>query len=78
MGRSMCEHLLRAGHKITVFNRTPSKLQSLIDLGATPASTTREVAENSDIVFSIVGFPRDVQEIMLGDDGIFRFQIKRF
>jgi 3-hydroxyisobutyrate dehydrogenase len=70
MGRSMCEHLLKAGHKVTVFNRTPAKLQTLVDIGANPASTVKEVAENSDIVFTIVGFPSDVNEVMLSSDGL--------
>lgn len=70
MGRAMCEHLLKAGHKVTVFNRTPSKYQSLLELGAVPAASPKEVAENSDIVFSIVGYPADVREVMLGEEGV--------
>jgi 3-hydroxyisobutyrate dehydrogenase len=70
MGRSMCSHLLRAGYKVAVFNRSHEKLQSLVDLGATPCSSPSEVASKSDIVVSIVGYPKDVEEIYLGDAGV--------
>ena len=70
MGRSMCGHLLSAGHTATVFNRTIEKTNDLVGQGATLASSPREVAENSDVVFTIVGFPRDVRSVILGDDGV--------
>ena len=70
MGASMCGHLLRAGYPATVYNRTPSKLQPLLDLGATAADSPRALAARSEVVFSIVGHPSDVRAISLGDDGI--------
>eukprot|EP01036_Dinobryon_divergens_P044101 gene44101-58816_t len=70
MGRSMCEHLLRAGHAVTVFNRTPSKYAQLLEIGAVEAHSPKGVAENSDIIFSIVGYPTDVNDIMLGESGV--------
>ncbi len=70
MGISMATHLRNAGHELTVYSRTKQKAQSLLDLGATWANTPREVAENSDIVFSIVGFPKDVEEVILGENGV--------
>eukprot|EP01041_Mallomonas_annulata_P007521 gene7521-15401_t len=72
MGRSMCEHLLRAGYGVTVFNRTPEKYKSLLEIGAVAARSPKEVAENSDVVFSIVGFPSDVREVMLGESGVIK------
>ncbi len=69
MGSSMCGHLVAAGHHATVFNRTPSKAQALVDRGAALAKSPREVAENSDIVFTIVGYPADVRAVTLGPDG---------
>jgi len=69
MGRSMCGHLMKAGFAATVFNRTKSKAQDLLDQGAKWADTPRKVAEASDVVFSIVGFPSDVRSVILGDDG---------
>ena len=70
MGRSMCGHLIAAGHTATVFNRTVEKTKDLVDAGATLAASPREVAQNSDIVFTIVGFPSDVRSVILGDDGV--------
>jgi 3-hydroxyisobutyrate dehydrogenase len=69
MGASMCGHLMSAGFSATVFNRTKSKAQPLIDKGARWAETPRAVAEASDVVFSIVGFPADVRSVTLGADG---------
>lgn len=70
MGRPMCTHLLDAGFKVTVFNRSPEKAQALLDGGAAWAGSPREVARRSGVVFSIVGYPRDVREVYLGPDGI--------
>lgn len=70
MGASMCRHLMNAGYEATVFTRTKSKAQFLLDEGATWASTPAEVAKASDVVFGIVGFPNDVHEVYLGADGV--------
>jgi 3-hydroxyisobutyrate dehydrogenase len=69
MGTSMCGHLMDCGYPMTVFNRTKSKAQPLLEKGAKWADTPRAVAEASDVVFSIVGFPADVRDITLGDNG---------
>ena len=71
MGRSMCGHLIQAGFRMSVYNRSPEKCKPLVDLGATIQDSPQAVATNSDIVFSIVGFPSDVSEIYLGERGIF-------
>ncbi|MEM9409844.1 MAG: NAD(P)-dependent oxidoreductase [Planctomycetota bacterium] len=70
MGVSMCEKILNAGYRTSVFNRTRSKTESLIAKGATWKSNPSEVAQNSDVVFTIVGYPDDVRETYLGDLGI--------
>ena len=70
MGRSMCMHLLKAGYKTSVFNRSPSKLSDLLSLGAVACPSPREVAMQSDVVFSMVGFPSDVEEVILGPEGV--------
>jgi 3-hydroxyisobutyrate dehydrogenase len=54
---------------VTVFSRTKSKCDSLIAKGAAWADSPQAVAEASDVVFSIVGFPSDVREVMLGSNG---------
>src|SRR5688572_31495010 len=69
MGASMCGHLIAKGFTATVYNRTKDKAQGLIDKGAKWADTPKAVAEASDVVFSIVGFPSDVRSVMLGADG---------
>ncbi|QDU18287.1 NAD(P)-dependent oxidoreductase [Urbifossiella limnaea] len=69
MGRWMCQHAMSKGFSATVYNRSKDKLQPLVDLGAKPAATPKQVAENSDVVFAIVGFPKDVREVFLGADG---------
>lgn len=69
MGRSMCGHVVDAGYATTVFNRTKSKAEPLLERGARWADSPRAVAEASDVVFSIVGYPDDVCEVLTGDDG---------
>jgi 3-hydroxyisobutyrate dehydrogenase len=69
MGSSMCGHLIAAGYSATVFNRSVEKARPLVDKGAKLADSPREVAAASDVVFTIVGYPRDVREVTLGEDG---------
>jgi 3-hydroxyisobutyrate dehydrogenase len=66
----MCGHLLQAGFSATVYNRTKSKAQKLLDAGATWADSPAAVAEAADVVFTIVGYPEDVREVYLGEHGI--------
>ena len=70
MGKSMCSLVMKAGYPVFVFNRTHKKADELVSRGAFQCRSPREVAENSDIVFSIVGFPKDVEEVYLGEGGI--------
>lgn len=69
MGRWMCEHAMKRGYPATVYNRSADKARPLVDQGAKLAKTPKEVAQNSDMVFAIVGFPKDVREVFLGADG---------
>src|ERR1700730_8689856 len=69
MGSSMCGHLMAAGFSATVYNRTRAKAQTLLDQGARWADTPKAVADASDVVFSIVGFPADVRSVILASDG---------
>ncbi|MCP4787617.1 MAG: NAD(P)-dependent oxidoreductase [Fuerstiella sp.] len=69
MGASMCGHLMNAGFSATVYSRTKSKSQPLLNNGAVWAESPKAVAENSDVIFSIVGFPHDVRSVLLSDDG---------
>jgi len=72
MGKSMCAHILKAGYHISVYNRTKEKAKELIEGGAQWCSNPKEVAEICDIVFTIVGFPQDVEEVYLGENGILK------
>ena len=76
MGSSMCMHLLNKGYQCTVYNRTKRKAKKLIDSGAGWAKSPREVAEASDVIFTIVGFPKDVREVYFGENGIFDSHLK--
>jgi 3-hydroxyisobutyrate dehydrogenase len=69
MGSSMVGHLMAAGYSATVFNRSKSKADPLLERGAKWGATPKAVAEQSDVVFSIVGFPADVRQVILGSDG---------
>src|SRR5437764_1153979 len=71
MGRWMCGHAMAKGYKATIFNRSKDKpdVKTLLEQGAKWADTPRQVAENSDVVFAIVGFPKDVRDVFLGPNG---------
>jgi 3-hydroxyisobutyrate dehydrogenase len=69
MGRWMCQHLMTKGCPATVYNRSRDKAQPLLAAGAAWAESPKAVAERSDVVFAIVGFPRDVREVFLGPLG---------
>jgi 3-hydroxyisobutyrate dehydrogenase len=69
MGSSMCGHLIAAGYQAAVYNRTRDKSKALLDRGAVEAGSPREVAERSDVIFTIVGYPNDVREVTLGASG---------
>lgn len=70
MGVSMCGHVMARAASITIHNRTRDKARPLLDRGAVWADTPRQVAEASDVVFTMVGFPRDVREVYMGKDGV--------
>ncbi len=69
MGASMCGHLMDAGHPATVHTRTRAKAEGLLARGAAWADSPRQVAEASDVIFTIVGYPADVREVILGANG---------
>jgi 3-hydroxyisobutyrate dehydrogenase len=70
MGASMCGHLMAAGHPATVFTRTRARAEPLLARGAAWADTPRAVAAASDVTFTMVGYPADVREVVLGADGV--------
>lgn len=70
MGTSMCGHLLKAGHNVTVYSRTRAKADGLVAAGARWAETAGEAAAAADIIFTMVGFPQDVRQVYFDADGI--------
>lgn len=70
MGHSMCMNLISAGFEMSVYSRTKSKADDLIAAGAAWFDSPKSVAQNSDVVFAIVGMPHDVREVFLGDEGV--------
>lgn len=70
MGRPMALHLLRAGHPLTFYARRPESAQALVEAGAASRPSPREVAEASDVVFTMVTNTPDVEQVVLGPDGI--------
>ena len=71
MGKSMARHLMGAGYRLVVYTRTKAKAQDILDAGAIWADSPQAVAEQTDIVFSIVGYPQDVEQTYFGEQGLF-------
>jgi len=71
MGRPMCGHVLSGGYRTSIYNRTKSKAEELINKGAVWCTSPEEVAKNSDIIITILGYPEDVREVYFGKEGIF-------
>ncbi|WP_341301736.1 NAD(P)-dependent oxidoreductase [Lysinibacillus sp. FSL H8-0500] len=72
MGASIIKHLLQNGHEVTVYTRTKAKAEPLIALGASWASTPAEAFQNTEIAFTMVGYPSDVEEVYFGETGLFQ------
>ena len=70
MGRSMAGHLMAAGHPLHVFNRTREKARALLDSGARWHDSAGSAAAEADVVITMLGFPRDVEETYLAAGGI--------
>ncbi|MCB2153625.1 NAD(P)-dependent oxidoreductase [bacterium] len=70
MGLGMARNLMKAGHELTVWNRTTSKAEALASEGAKVADNPADLATNCDIIFVCVSDTPDVQEVLLGDSGV--------
>jgi 3-hydroxyisobutyrate dehydrogenase len=70
MGKSMCMHILKKGYAVSVYNLTKAKADDLCRLGAVWFDSPGDVAAHSDIVFSMVGEPPDVAQVILGKGGV--------
>ena len=70
MGNSMAKHIIQAGYPLNVYTRTKEKADELIQLGAEWKETVSELTKDSEIIITMIGFPKDVEEVYLGKDGI--------
>lgn len=73
MGKSMAGHLLKAGYSLNIYTRTKIKADSLIEQGATWRESVGSLAENSDVIITMIGYPKDVEEVYFGQDGILQY-----
>lgn len=71
MGKSIVRHLLREKIEVNIYNRTKKKAEDLVAEGANWYSTPAEITQYSDIIFTMVGFPKDVETVYFGEQGIF-------
>jgi 3-hydroxyisobutyrate dehydrogenase len=70
MGHAMCGHLLDAGNRLFIYNRSREKAAGLLERGAQWCATPQETAQHSQVLFSIVGYPADVEQVYLGPEGV--------
>lgn len=72
MGQGMIKNFLKAGHTVHLYTRTKERALPLVELGATWYDTAQAAAEQGDVIFTAVGYPKDVEEVYFGDHGIFK------
>ena len=70
IGAPMCLNLVKGKYSVSVWNRTRSKVEKLVDAGAVALESPKEVAKNSEIIITCVSDSKDVKEVILGDDGV--------
>jgi 3-hydroxyisobutyrate dehydrogenase len=70
MGAAMCGHLIAAGYPAAVFNRSRQSAEALLSMGAEWRDSPAEVAADADVVFTMVGNPEDVRQVVLGEGGV--------
>lgn len=75
MGASVVKHLLQAGYEVNVYNRTKAKTDELIDLGAIWQDNPQKITDASELIFTMVGYPSDVEETYYGSVGIFSTEV---
>ena len=73
MGSAMAKNLAKNGHNVSVFSRTISKCEPLKEFGIAVKESIKECVENADAIFTIVGYPKDVEEVYLGNEGNFQY-----
>ncbi|MBB4824111.1 3-hydroxyisobutyrate dehydrogenase [Sporosarcina luteola] len=71
MGASIVRHLLKAGHQVAIYTRTVEKTLPLVEEGAVLVASPKEAAVGAEIIFTMVGYPQDVEEVFFSEQGIF-------
>ncbi len=71
MGKSVVRHLLKAGYEVTIYTRTKSKAAELLEEGAVWADKVTDAAKDAQLIFTMVGYPKDVEQVYFGEKGIF-------
>lgn len=69
MGSAIAAHLLKGGHELVVWNRTPAKLAALVEQGATAADSPANAVKQSEVVFSMLMDDTALEDVVLGRDG---------
>ncbi|AFJ61491.1 MULTISPECIES: NAD(P)-dependent oxidoreductase [Bacillus] len=72
MGNSMASHILEAGYPVLVYTRTKQKAEEILNKGAVWQEMVKDLSEKADIIITMVGYPSDVEDIYLGENGILR------
>lgn len=72
MGKSMADNLLKAGYEVMIYTRTKQKAENLLAKGAKWFDSAKALAQNVDVIISMVGYPQDVAEIYLGENGVIK------
>lgn len=70
MGNSLVKHLLEGGHEVSIYTRTAAKAQNLLEAGASWSPSPESLAKDMEVVFTMVGYPLDVEEVYFGEDGL--------
>ena len=70
MGKSIVKHLLAKQYEVSIYTRTKEKAQELLTIGALWAPTPKAAAHDADVIFTMVGYPQDVAQVVLGDEGV--------
>ncbi|MCH4824862.1 MAG: NAD(P)-dependent oxidoreductase [Planococcus sp. (in: firmicutes)] len=70
MGNSLVKHLLDDQHEVSIYTRTAQKAKNLIEAGAVLVDSPQKVAETSEVIFTMVGYPSDVEQVYFGEQGL--------
>lgn len=70
MGKSMASNLMKAGYKVNIYNRTKERAADLISAGATWKDTPKDITASCNLIITMLGYPKDVEEVYFGDQGL--------